>query len=91
MERESRPRAAEPDAPLAEPFPAQPLSAEAPLAEAALRVLAADGRAFVLQPWQIAFCFALVEGREGIVPPGCGVGKGWLDARLREAIAGRRP
>jgi hypothetical protein len=55
------------------------------LAEAARRVLAGDGREFVLQAWQIAYCFALVEGREPFVPPGCGVGKGWLDARLREA------
>lgn len=54
-------------------------------AEAARRVLAGDGRAFVLQPWQIAYLFALTEGRPGVVPPGCGVGKGWLDARLREA------
>ena len=56
------------------------------LAEAARRVLAGDGQQFVLQPWQIAYCFALVEGREPFVPPGCGVGKGWLDARLREAV-----
>jgi hypothetical protein len=55
------------------------------LADAARRVLAGDGRQFVLQPWQIAYCFALVEGREPVVPPGCGVGKGWLEARLREA------
>ena len=54
-------------------------------AEAARRVLVGDGRTFVLQPWQIAFLFALTEGRPGVVPPGCGVGKGWLDARLREA------
>ena len=51
------------------------------------RVLAGDGRGFVLQPWQIAYLFALAEGRPGFVPPGCGVGKGWLDARLREARA----
>jgi hypothetical protein len=59
---------------------------DAHLVEAARRVLAGDGRQFVLQPWQIAYCFALVEGREPVVPPGCGVGKGWLEARLREAI-----
>ena len=59
------------------------------LAEDARRVLAGDGREFILQPWQIAYCFALVEGREPLVPPGCGVGKGWLDARLRDAR--RRP
>jgi hypothetical protein len=59
---------------------------DARLAEAARVVLAGDGRSFVLQPWQIAYCFALIEGREPLVPPGCGVGKGWLDARLREAL-----
>ncbi len=53
---------------------------------AAQRVLADDGRAYALQPWQIAYLFALVEGRPPIVPPGCGVGKGWLDARLQERI-----
>jgi hypothetical protein len=53
--------------------------------EAARRVLDGDGRSFVLQPWQVAYLFALVEGRTPFVPPGCGVGKGWLDARLREA------
>ena len=56
-------------------------------AEAARRVLAGDGRGFVLLPWQIAYLLALTEGRPGVVPPGCGVGKGWLDARLREARA----
>jgi hypothetical protein len=55
-------------------------------AEAASRVLDGDGRSFVLQPWQVAYLFALVEGRTPGVPPGCGVGKGWLDARLREAL-----
>jgi len=57
---------------------------DSPLVSAARRVLEEDGRSFVLLPWQIAYCFALVEGREPIVPAGCGVGKGWLDARLRE-------
>jgi hypothetical protein len=55
---------------------------------AARAVLAGDGRRFVLQPWQVAWLVAASEGREGFVPPGCGVGKGWLDARLREASAG---
>jgi hypothetical protein len=54
-------------------------------AAVARRVLAGDGLEFVLQPWQIAYLFAVVEGRTPVVPPGCGVGKGWLDARLREA------
>ena len=58
-----------------------------PDADAARRVLDGDGRGFVLLPWQVAHLFALVEGRPGVVPPGCGVGKGWLDARLREARA----
>ena len=56
-------------------------------AEAARRVLAGDGQGFVLLPWQIAYLLALTEGRPGVVPPGCGVGKGWLDDRLREARA----
>jgi hypothetical protein len=59
---------------------------EPELAMAAQRVLASDGHAYALQPWQVAYCFALVEGREPRVPPGCGVGKGWLDSRLREAL-----
>ena len=54
-------------------------------AEAARRVLDGDGQSFVLQPWQVAYLFALVEGRTPVLPPGCWVGKGWLDARLREA------
>jgi hypothetical protein len=59
---------------------------ESPAATAARRVLADDGKAFVLQPWQIAYCHAIVEGRAPVVPPGCGVGKGWLEDRLREAL-----
>jgi hypothetical protein len=58
-------------------------------AEAARRVLDGDGRSFVLQPWQVAYLFAVVERRTLVVPPGCGVGKGWLDARLREALDDR--
>ncbi|HEX5589709.1 MAG TPA: hypothetical protein VFX65_05420 [Candidatus Limnocylindrales bacterium] len=58
------------------------------LGAAARRVLEDDGRTFVLQPWQVAYCVALSEGRPAVVPPGCGVGKGWLDARLRAALAG---
>jgi hypothetical protein len=64
---------------------ASALRGTAGLADAARRVLAGDGGSHILQPWQIAYCFALVEGREPVVPPGCGVGKGWLEARLREA------
>ena len=55
------------------------------LRKAARSVLAADGREHVLQPWQVAYLVALTEGRDGVVPPGCGVGKGWLQARLDEA------
>ncbi|TAJ99318.1 MAG: hypothetical protein EPO36_12400 [Chloroflexota bacterium] len=57
----------------------------APETDAARRLLDADGRAFVLQPWQVAYLIALVEGRTPVVPPGCGVGRAWLEARLREA------
>ena len=57
------------------------------LASAARHLLGLDGRAFALQPWQAGYLVALAEGREPLVPPGCGVGKGWLDARLREALA----
>ena len=53
---------------------------------AARTVLAGDGRSWVLHPWQIAYLIDVAEGRDGVVPPGCGVGKGWLDDRLREAI-----
>jgi hypothetical protein len=56
--------------------------------DAARRLLAADGGEFVLQPWQVAWLVATSEGREAVVPPGCGVGKGWLQARLDEALAG---
>ncbi len=56
--------------------------------DAARRLLAADGREFILQPWQVAWLVATSEGREGIVPLGCGVGKGWLQARLDEALEG---
>ena len=56
--------------------------------DAARRLLAADGRAFALQPWQVAWLVATSEGREGVVPLGCGVGKGWLQARLDEALEG---
>ena len=51
---------------------------------AARRVLDCDGRGYALHPWQIALLFALVEGRTPVVPPGCGVGKGWLDRKLAE-------
>ena len=74
-----------PATPLGGSVPPVATGASSDLAIAAGRVLAADGRTHVLQPWQIAYCFALVEGREPVVPPGCGVGKGWLETRLRDA------
>ena len=61
------------------------------LPAAARAVLAGDGRSWVLQPWQVAYLVDVSEGREGFVPPACGVGKGWLDARLREALEAGRP
>lgn len=63
----------------------RPETAHDDLRAAARAVLAGDGYTFVLQPWQLAWLLATSEGREAVVPPGCGVGKGWLDARLREA------
>ena len=67
--------------------PAGPIPVPAAVRDAARRVLAADGREFVLQPWQVAWLVATSEGREGFVPLCCGVGKGWLQARLEEALA----
>ena len=59
------------------------------LRAAARAVLAGDGRGFVLQPWQVGLTsIDASEGGEAVVPPGCGVGKGWLDARIREAARG---
>ena len=52
--------------------------------EAARRVLARDERSLTLQPWQAAWLIATADGREGFVPPGCGVGAGWLAARMDE-------
>ena len=63
-------------------------NAPARVRDAARRLLAADGREFVLQPWQVAWLVATSEGREGFVPSGCGVGKGWLQARLDETLGG---
>jgi hypothetical protein len=64
------------------PAPSVPASLRA----AAHLVLARDGRDYHLQPWQVAYLAATSEGRTGAVPPGCGVGKGWLQARLDEAV-----
>lgn len=54
-------------------------------ADAARTLLDQNGRAFVLRDWQVAWLIAVSEGREGVVPLACGAGKGWLDARMREA------
>jgi hypothetical protein len=62
---------------------------EAARSVAARDVLSGDGLGYVLQPWQVAWLVATSEGREAVVPPGCGIGKGWLDERLREALEAR--
>jgi hypothetical protein len=56
-------------------------------AGAARHVLAGDGRDYILREWQIAWLVAVSEGRDGVVPVACGAGTGWLDARMREALA----
>ena len=35
----------------------------------------------------VAWLIATSEGREALVPPGCGIGRGWLQARLDEERA----
>ena len=72
--------------------PVTPVSSvvSAEMRDAAARVLARDGRDFVLQPWQVGWLIATSEGREGFVPAGCGVGAGWLQARLDEEMV-RQP
>ena len=69
---------------------ASPPDRDDDLVTAARDVLAADGTAYTLQPWQVAYLLELREGRPGRVPPGCGSGRGWLQARLDETIAARR-
>lgn len=54
---------------------------------AARSVLERDGREFLLRDWQVAWLIAVSEGRDGVVPQACGAGKGWLDARMRDAAA----
>jgi hypothetical protein len=55
--------------------------------EAARRLLERDGSAFVLRPWQAGYLLTLADGRDpGPVPVACGLGAGWLEARLAEAI-----
>ena len=68
----------------AAPAEAPPADVPDAVREAARRVLARDGRDLVLQPWQAGWLIATADGREGFVPPGCGVGVGWLAARLDE-------
>jgi hypothetical protein len=71
----------------ADPPPAAP-APPAPLALAARRVLARDGVDYVLRPWQAGHLVALAEERDpGPVPLACGLGIGWLQARLDEALA----
>ena len=54
---------------------------------AARRLLERDGSAFVLRPWQAGYLIALAEGRDpGPVPLACGLGAGWLEARLAKAV-----
>ena len=74
--------------PAAMPAPAESAAnVPAPVRASARRLLEADGTEFILQPWQVAWLVATSEGREGAVPLGCGVGRGWLQARLDEALA----
>jgi hypothetical protein len=57
------------------------------LALAARQVLDRDGRDYMLRPWQAAWLMAVAAGRDGEVPMACGLGRGWLDARMAEALA----
>ena len=66
------------------PADAPPADVPDAVREAARKVLDRDGRDLVLLPWQAAWLVATAAGREGFVPPGCGVGAGWLQARLDE-------
>jgi hypothetical protein len=59
---------------------------------AARRLLERDGSAFVLRPWQAGYLLTLAEGRDpGPVPVACGLGGGWLEARLADAIPAASP
>ena len=68
------------------PGPASAFDVPAELRAAAGAVLAGDGGAYHLRPWQVGYLIATSEGREGRVPPACGAGRGWLQARLDEAM-----
>ena len=68
------------------PGPASAFDVPAELRAAARAVLDRDGRAYHLRHWQVAYLLAVGEGREGFVPPACGAGRGWLQARLDEAM-----
>ena len=70
----------------AAPADAPPADVPDATREAARRVLARDGRDLVLQPWQAAWLIATADGAR-VRPPGCGVGAGWLAARLDEERA----
>ena len=59
---------------------------------AARRLLERDGSAFVLRPWQAGYLLALASGRDpGPVPLACGLGAGWLEARLVEEVRAGSP
>ena len=75
-------------APASEPDRSTVPAVEIPTAlrVAARAVLDRDGRAYHLRHWQVAYLLAVGEGREGFVPPACGAGRGWLQARLDEAM-----
>ena len=59
---------------------------------AARRVLERDGTSYVLRPWQAGYLMALAEGRDpGPAPMACGLGAGWLEDRLQEAVREASP
>jgi hypothetical protein len=57
------------------------------LAAAARAVLARDGVDLLLRPWQAGYLLALADGRRAELPAACGLGRGWVQARLDEALA----
>jgi len=57
------------------------------MAAAARAVLARDGVDVALRPWQAGYLLALADGRPAELPAACGLGRGWVQARLDEALA----
>jgi hypothetical protein len=57
------------------------------LAAAARAVLERDGVDLVLRPWQVGYLLSIAEGRPAGLPSACGLGRGWVQARLDEALA----